>query len=187
MAKDTHLVWMDMEMTGLEPAVDDIIEIATVITDSELNIVDELPSIVIHQDASRFEKMDDWNRDQHTKSGLWAEVVKSTVTLADAEQQTLTFIKKYIAPNKSPLCGNSIWQDRRFLRRYMKSVDAYLHYRIIDVSTIKELVGRWYPAAPVNKNKNNTHRAVQDVYDSIEELRQYRDKYFTPRNVGSSK
>lgn len=171
-----------MEMTGLDPQTDEIIEIATVITDTELNIIAELPSIIIHQDQSRFAKMDDWNKDQHTKSGLWAEVVKSEVTLADAEKQTLDFIKKHISANKSPLCGNSIWQDRRFLRRYMKTVDAYLHYRMVDVSTIKELVNRWYPQPPSPKNKVNTHRAVQDVYDSIDELKMYREKFFVGRD-----
>ncbi len=186
---DTHMVWMDMEMTGLDPQTDEIIEIATVITDGELNVIAELPSIILHQDQSRFAKMDDWNKEQHTKSGLWAEVVKSTVTLADAEQQTLAFIKKHIGPKKSPLCGNSIWQDRRFLRRYMQEIDAYLHYRIVDVSTIKELVHRWYPQQqPTNKNKANVHRAVQDVYDSIEELKLYRQQYFVHRdNVGQQK
>lgn len=177
-ANKSRLVWMDMEMTGLDPDKEAIIEIATIITDSELNVIATGPELVVHQDAARFETMDAWNQKQHKQSGLWPKVVASTITVADAEAQTLAFIKQHVPIHTSPLCGNSIWQDRRFLRRYMPKIDSYLHYRIVDVSTIKELAGRWYPNASAPKNKDNNHRALSDIIESIEELRYYRSNIF---------
>lgn len=175
-----RMVWMDLEMTGLDPEQDTIIEIATLVTDHDLNVVEEGPEIVIHQDQSRFDKMDDWNKEHHTKSGLWAKVVQSTVTLAQAEAETLAFIKKHCGPRESPLCGNSVWQDRRFLARYMQKIDLHLHYRLVDVSTVKELVVRWYPGARFEKKKN-THRAMDDIRESLAELKFYREKFFAQR------
>lgn len=171
------LVWMDLEMTGLEPDRDTIIEIATLITDAELNIIAEGPEIVIHQDAALFDKMDDWNREHHTKSGLWKKVVESNVSLAEAEARTVDFLKANIGPRESPLCGNSVWQDRRFLTRYMPLLESYLHYRLVDVSTIKELAVRWYPQVKFAKAKG-AHRALDDIRESIDELRFYRERFF---------
>lgn len=166
-------------MTGLDPETDVIIEIATVVTDSQLNVIAEGPDLVIQRDPALFAKMDSWNQEQHTKSGLWAQVVASTITEAEAERQTLEFIKKYVGHRESPLCGNSIWQDRRFLGRYMKQLEAWLHYRMVDVSTVKELGARWYPQkANQFSKKKNSHRALDDVYESIEELKFYREALF---------
>lgn len=171
---------MDLEMTGLDPDTDTIIEIATLVTDFDLNVIEEGPEIVIHQDASRFDKMDDWNKEHHTKSGLWAKVVSSEVSLAEAEAQTLAFIKKHCAHRESPLCGNSVWQDRRFLARYMRKIDQHLHYRLVDVSTVKELIIRWYPQARFEKKKN-AHRAMDDIRESLEELKFYRENFFAKK------
>jgi len=172
------MVWMDLEMTGLEPERDVIIEIATIITDHNLEIVAEGPCLAVRRDPSYFDLMDDWNKRQHTKSGLWKLVLESPVSPAEAEQQTLDFIKKHVGPKQSPLCGNSIWQDRRFIHRYMKDLDSYLHYRLVDVSTIKELVRRWYPNGPDLPEKPDAHRALDDTRESIRELKFYRDNYF---------
>ena len=175
----TKLVWMDLEMTGLDPETDVIIEIATVITDSQLNVIAEGPDLVIKRDPSLFAGMDSWNQEHHTKSGLWAAVVSSTISEAEAERQTLEFLKKHVALRESPLCGNSVWQDRRFLGRYMKQLEAHLHYRLIDVSTLKELGARWHPQrASGFAKKKNSHRALDDVYESIEELKFYREALF---------
>lgn len=173
----SKLVWMDLEMTGLDPARDTILEIATLITDSELNIVAEGPEIVVRQPLARLQAMDAWNREHHGKSGLWDKVLASTVELAQAEARTLDFIRAHVGAKESPLCGNSIWQDRRFLAVCMPDLDAYLHYRLIDVSTIKELVSRWYPAAKYGKKKGN-HRALDDIRESLDELRHYRATVF---------
>lgn len=175
--KNTKLVWMDLEMTGLEPDRDTIIEIATLITDGDLNLLAEGPELVIHQDPALFATMDDWNREHHKKSGLWQKVVDSKISLVDAEQQTLAFLKQHIGPKESPLCGNSIWQDRRFLFRHMQSLEAYLHYRLVDVSTLKELAARWYPSLKFVKTKSS-HRALDDVRESLAELKFYRDHLF---------
>lgn len=172
-----HLVWMDLEMTGLNPESDEIIEIASLVTDGQLNIIAEGPEIVIHQPPSRFQKMDEWNRNQHTKSGLWAKVLASQVTIADAEKQTLDFLREHTAPKVTPLCGNSIWQDRRFINRYMPAIDSFLHYRMVDVSSFKEMVQRWYPKIG-SVNKRESHRALDDIIESVEELKFYRDKVF---------
>jgi oligoribonuclease len=177
------LVWMDLEMTGLEPERDTIIEMATLITDGELNVLAEGPEIVIHQDAKLFDTMDDWNREHHTKSGLWAKVVASEISLAEAEQQTLAFLKQHLAPREAPLAGNSVWQDRRFLARYMKGLEGFLHYRLVDVSTIKELAGRWYPNLRYTKRKG-AHRALDDIRESLDEMKFYRQALFkTPEEV----
>lgn len=172
-------VWMDLEMTGLLPEQDVIIEMATIITDIDLNIVAEGPSLIIQREATRFATMDEWNRTTHTKSGLWQMVIDSTISEADAEAQTLAFIRQHVKPNESPLCGNSIWQDRRFLARYMKTLDSYLHYRMIDVSTLKELTKRWFPAGPKAPEKTDAHRALDDIRASIEELRFYREHFLS--------
>lgn len=175
----TKLVWMDLEMTGLDPERDLIIEMATLITDSDLNIIAEGPEIVIHRPANLFETMDDWNREQHTKSGLWAKVLESKISQIEAEQQTLSFLKQHIGPRESPLCGNSIWQDRRFIAKYMKDLDNYLHYRLIDVSTIKILGKLWYPKdMEKGIEKKSAHRALDDIRESIEELKLYRQALF---------
>lgn len=175
----TKLVWMDLEMTGLDPERDLIIEMATLITDSDLNIIAEGPEIVIHRPANLFETMDDWNREQHTKSGLWAKVLESKISQIEAEQQTLSFLKQHIGPRESPLCGNSIWQDRRFIAKYMKDLDNYLHYRLIDVSTIKILGKLWYPKdMEKGVEKKSAHRALDDIRESIEELKLYRQALF---------
>jgi oligoribonuclease len=179
-AKDANLVWMDLEMTGLDPDQDRIIEIATVITDSQLNIIDTKISdsfglvMAIHQPDSLLDAMDEWNTQTHGGTGLTARVRASTTTEAEAELQTLQFIKQYVAANKSPLCGNSICQDRRFLYRYMPTLSAYLHYRNIDVSTIKELAKRWAPQTLSALNKKGSHKALDDILESIEELKFYR-------------
>lgn len=177
------LVWMDLEMTGLEPDRDTIIEMATLITDGELNVIAEGPEIVIHQDAKLFDGMDDWNREHHTKSGLWAKVVASEISLAQAEQETLAFLKQHLGPREAPLAGNSVWQDRRFLARYMRQLEGFLHYRLVDVSTVKELAGRWYPKLRYTKRKG-AHRALDDIRESLDEMKFYRQALFrTPEEV----
>ncbi len=173
------LVWMDLEMTGLDPELDTIIEIATIITDNALNIIAEGPNLVIHEPASRYQQMDAWNQAQHKKSGLWEKVISSSISLSEAEQQTLEFLKKYVSPKSSPLAGNSVWQDRRFLLKYMPTLEAHLHYRLVDVSAIKELASRWYPEKSFKKNKN-LHRALDDIKESIEELKFYKENFFIP-------
>lgn len=172
-----RLVWMDLEMTGLDPDKDTIIEIATLITDGELNIIADGPELVVRQDPQLFAGMDDWNQEHHTKSGLWQKVITSKVSLAEAERLTLAFIQQHAGPKESPLCGNSIWQDRRFLVRHMPLVESYLHYRLVDVSTIKELATRWYPTIKFIKKKG-AHRALDDIRESLDELRFYRQTLF---------
>lgn len=171
------LVWIDLEMTGLDPDQDQIIEIATIVTDSQLNIIADGPDLVIHCPEERLQKMDSWNRKHHRKSGLWNQCIGSELTVQDAEQQTLEFLKRHLKPRESPLCGNSIWQDRRFLAKGMAHLDQFLHYRIIDVSTLKELGLRWYPQ--VNKyEKKGLHRALDDIRESIAELQYYKEHFF---------
>jgi len=170
---------MDMEMSGLEPDRDVILEVATIITDADLNIIEQGPCHIIQRSPELFDTMDEWNRTHHTKSGLWAAVLASPVTESQAMQSTLDFIKKHCPPQASPLCGNSIWQDRRFLAKYWKPVDQYLHYRIVDVSTIKELTARWYPGIETPVGKKNSHRALDDILESIEEMQFYRKHVFT--------
>jgi oligoribonuclease len=172
-----NLVWMDLEMTGLDPERETIIEIATIITDGDLNIIAEGPNIVIHQPDHLLDGMDEWNTAHHGDSGLTAKVKSSTTSMHHAEMQSLDFIRQYVPAQTSPLCGNSIHQDRRFLVPYMPELEAYLHYRNIDVSTIKELARRWYPndKAPIKKAE---HLALADIRESINELRWYREKLF---------
>jgi len=172
-----NLVWMDLEMTGLDPEVDTIIEIATIITDGNLNIVAEGPSIAVHQPDAALDGMDEWNTTHHGDSGLTARVRASKISMAEAEQQTLDFVRRYVPERTSPLCGNSIHQDRRFLVPYMPELEAWMHYRNIDVSTVKELARRWYPAiqAPL---KQGEHLALADVRESITEMIFYREKLF---------
>ena len=175
-ASRNNLIWLDMEMSGLHPHVDVPLEIATIITDNDLNELAEGPNLVIHQPDSVLEAMDEWNTDHHGRSGLTQAVRESTISLQEAERQTLEFVKAWTQPNSSPLCGNSIAQDRRFIRRYMPDLDAHLHYRIIDISSIKELSWRWFELGPPEKRES--HRALDDVRESIEELQFYRQTLF---------
>ena len=178
MAKE--LVWIDLEMTGLNPQIHKIIEIATIITDSELNIVAKGPDLVINASDDELNKMNTYVRDMHTKSGLISEVRKSSLTIRDAEIETLEFINKHIkAKNKPPVCGNSIGTDRRFLDVQMNDLENRFHYRVVDVSSIKELANRWYPDIDRNiPSKAENHRALEDIIESIEELKYYREKLF---------
>lgn len=178
-----NLIWIDLEMTGLDSQHDQIIEIATIISDSELNIIAEGPVLAIHQPDSVLAQMDDWNQKQHRKSGLLAQVKASTTTTAEAEAATLDFIKQHVAAKQSPMCGNSICQDRRFMARLMPELEAYFHYRNLDVSSIKELTKRWYPEH--NYRKCSNHTALADIRDSIDELRHYRKHIFIPTTTPS--
>jgi oligoribonuclease len=171
---------MDLEMSGLDPDQETILEIATIITDGELNILAEGPNIVVHQPDAVLDGMDEWCTQHHGVSGLTAKVRESTISMRQAEQQTLDFIKQYVPPRCSPLCGNSIHQDRRFLVRYMRELEGYVHYRNIDVSTIKELGRRWYPSIPA-PIKEAEHLALADIRESINELAYYRDNFFRNR------
>lgn len=178
MNKKEHLVWIDLEMTGLNVEIDVILEMATIVTDNQLNIIEEGPALILHQPQAALTMMDDWVRTQHTKSGLVDAVKISSMTIAVAQEETLDFIKKYCPPQDAILCGNSVWQDRIFLRKYMPRLVEYLHYRIIDVSSVKELAMRWYPSSPYVKfEKPDNHRALEDIRSSIKELAHYR-KYF---------
>ncbi|MDG1694717.1 MAG: oligoribonuclease [Porticoccaceae bacterium] len=175
--QNLNLIWIDLEMTGLDPLQERIIEIATVVTDSELNILAEGPSIAINQSEKLLQAMDEWNTNQHGKSGLTSRVQKSTVTEVQAELATIEFLKQWVPQGASPMCGNSIGQDRRFLVRYMPELANYFHYRNLDVSTIKELVRRWKPELMNGFTKKGSHLAMDDVYDSIEELAYYREVF----------
>ena len=172
-----NLIWIDLEMTGLDPLSDYIIEIATIITDSQLNLIQSGPVIAIHTDNSVLAEMDDWNTRQHSKSGLLDRVRKSRVKTPEAEQQTLDFVSRYVQADTSPMCGNSICQDRRFMARLMPKLEAYFHYRNLDVSSVKMLVNRWAPDKD-QFTKEPSHLALDDIRDSIEELRFYRERYF---------
>lgn len=172
-----NLIWIDLEMTGLDTDNDRIIEIATIITDNRLNVIEEGPVVAIHQNDSILQAMDEWNTNQHSLSGLIERVRKSQYTVAHAENMTLEFVKKFVPPRVSPMCGNSICQDRRFMHRLMPTLEQYFHYRNLDVSSVKELVSRWYPSAS-QFEKNSSHQAMQDIRDSIEELRFYREHFF---------
>ena len=178
MAKDPRaLVWIDLEMTGLIPERDRIIEIATIVTDTNLEVIAEGPVIAVHQSDELLMSMDEWNTRTHNETGLVERVKTSAHTEEDAELETLQFIQQHVPKKKSPLCGNSICQDRRFLYRYMPKLEAWLHYRNLDVSSIKELAGRWRPEIRDAFVKRNTHRALDDIRESIQELRHYRDHF----------
>ncbi|EKD77849.1 MAG: hypothetical protein ACD_42C00153G0002 [uncultured bacterium] len=170
---ENNLVWIDLEMTGLDCERERIIEMAAVITNSNLDVLAESPVFAIHQPQSLLDGMDGWNIKHHTQSGLVRRVQMSVVTESQAEASMLAFLKEFVPPQKSPMCGNSIWQDRRFLAKYMPQLEKFFHYRLLDVSTLKIITQRWYPSLQGFK-KESTHQALQDVRDSIEELRYYR-------------
>jgi oligoribonuclease len=172
-----NLVWLDMEMTGLDPERDRIIEVAIVVTDSQLNTVAEAPVLVVHQSDGVLEAMDGWNKSTHARSGLTAKVKASALAEAEAEQQCLDFLVQHVPSRTSPICGNSICQDRRFLARTMPRLEAYFHYRNLDVSTLKELVKRWKPDLAKGLTKHGKHEALADIYESIEELKYYREHF----------
>ena len=172
--QDLHLIWIDLEMTGLNPDTDQIIEIATLITDDELNELAVGPELAIQTPLAKLEAMDDWNRSHHSASGLWQRALASTVNLAMAETATIAFLREWVAPGVSPICGNSIGQDRRFLARGMPELERYFHYRNLDVSTVKELAKRWAPAVAAGMVKQGAHLALSDIRESVAELRYYR-------------
>lgn len=176
--KLSALIWIDLEMTGLDPLNDRIIEIATLVTDPHLNIIGEGPIVAIHQSAEVLGRMDDWNQKQHGQSGLITRVQDSAFSVQQAEAQTLEFVRQHVSPKASPMCGNTICQDRRFLHRWMPQLEAYFHYRHLDVSTVKELARMWAPEVFKNFSKSSRHLAMDDIKDSIEELRYYRDHFF---------
>ena len=182
-----NLVWMDLEMTGLDPDLEVIIEIATLVTDHDLNILAEGPCLAIHQSDEILTRMDDWNQKHHNASGLVERVRKSKITNEEASRQTLEFIKQYCPENTSPLCGNSIGQDRKFLDKYMKKLHNYLHYRSVDVTSVKELVKRWYPDGPKLSRKSDSHMALTDVKESLDELIFYRKEYFISNGLTNTK
>lgn len=175
--KLSTLVWIDLEMSGLDPEVNRILEMAIIITDSELNILAEGPVLAIHQSHEHLASMDEWNTQHHNDSGLVQRVLDSAIDEKQAEQIAIEFLAKYVEPKQSPLCGNSIYQDRRFLARYMPNLEGYFHYRNIDVSTIKELARRWAPEVYASVKKEGKHLALDDIRESINELKHYRGKF----------
>jgi oligoribonuclease len=176
----THLLWLDMEMTGLSPDTDRIIEIAIVVTDADLNTVAEGPVLVVHQPDEVMDAMDNWNKGTHGKSGLIDRVKASQLDEAEAEAQMLAFVKQHVPAKTSPMCGNSICQDRRFMARFMPQLEAFFHYRNLDVSTLKELAKRWRPGLSEGFKKSNKHEALADIYESIDELKYYREHFIRP-------
>jgi oligoribonuclease len=176
---ENNLVWMDMEMTGLDPARDHILEIAVLVTDTHLNLLEEGPCFAVHQPEEILQGMDEWNRTHHGQSGLIARVRASTESVRSAEEKVMAFAARFCPPKTAPLCGNSIWQDRRFLDKHMPELNRYFHYRIIDVSSIKELALRWYPQLGPYKKKEQ-HLALADIRESLDELRYYRTHCFLP-------
>jgi oligoribonuclease len=175
---DTHLVWVDMEMTGLRPEVDRIIEVAVVVTDGNLEVLAQGPVLAIHQPDAVLAAMDAWNTATHGRSGLTERVRTSTVTEAEAQMRLIDFLRPWVPPGKSPMCGNSICQDRRFMARTMPELEAYFHYRNLDVSTVKELCKRWRPEVARAFAKRSAHTALADIEESIDELRHYREHFF---------
>jgi oligoribonuclease len=176
---DDHLVWVDMEMSGLDPEANRILEVAVVVTDGQLNFVAQGPVLVIHQTDEHMATMDAWNQSTHGRSGLTEKVKQSTLTEGQAEEQLLAFLKTVVPAGKSPMCGNTIHQDRRFMARYMPTLEAYFHYRNLDVSTIKELCRRWRPEVYKGFEKKGAHTALADILESVEELRYYRDHFLS--------
>jgi len=177
-ARSDNLIWIDMEMTGLDPEVDLVLEVAVIVTDTDLNIVAEGPLVTVFQTDDVLNGMDEWNTTHHTRSGLVERVRNEGVSLQEAEEQLLNFLKSHVDAKASPLCGNSVGQDRRFMVKYLPQFEDYFHYRILDVSTIKELARRWRPEIHEGVIKKGEHRALEDVRESIEELRYYRDTFF---------
>ena len=180
MPSSDYLIWIDLEMTGLKPDTDVIIEMATIVTDADLRIVAEGPVIAIHQPDAVLEAMDDWNRRTHGASGLITRVRDSKYTMASAEARTLEFVRALVEPNASPMCGNSICQDRRFLARHMPTLEKFFHYRNLDVSTVKELARRWAPGIIPGFSKQGEHKALADIQESIRELAYYREHFIAP-------
>ncbi|PXX39776.1 oligoribonuclease [Undibacterium pigrum] len=174
---EMNLIWLDMEMTGLDPDTDRIIEVAVVVTDSQLNVLAEGPVFAIHQSDETLDKMDNWNKGTHGRSGLIDKVKASTVTEADAETALIAFLKPFVPAGKSPMCGNTICQDRRFMARGMPKLEAFFHYRNLDVSTLKELCRRWKPELASGFKKHQKHTALADILESIEELKYYREHF----------
>lgn len=182
MTQDTqNLIWLDLEMTGLNPETDRIIEIATVVTDKQLKILDQGPVLAIRQSEAVLAAMDDWNQKHHGQSGLIERVRQSQVDEAEAERQTLAFLRRWVPERTSPMCGNTIGQDRRFLCRYMPGLETYFHYRSIDVSTLKELAARWAPEIKNGFSKIAAHQALDDIKESIDELRYYRQNFIAEK------
>jgi len=179
-----NLIWIDLEMTGLVPDRDRIIEIATLVTDKELNVIAAGPELAINQDESVLAGMDEWNVEHHTRSGLYERVLSSNVSEREAEQATLDFLREHVPERASPMCGNTICQDRRFLARYMPELEAFFHYRHIDVSTFKELAKRWAPSVLDGLQKESMHRALADIEESVDELRHYRAQMLRPEYGG---
>lgn len=179
MDKKTNLIWIDLEMTGLDHEKEVIIEIATIVTDSNLNEIATGPDLVIHADDTYIDGMDEWNTRQHNMTGLVQQVRDSETSMADAERQTLEFLKQHVDARVSPMCGNSICTDRRFLARYMPALEAFFHYRMIDVSTLKELARRWAPHLVEGLKKDTDHRALSDIRESIKELQHYRKTFIS--------
>jgi oligoribonuclease len=178
MAQDpSNLIWIDMEMSGLDPEAERVLEVAIVVTDGNLNTVAEAPVLVVHQSEEVLAAMDDWNKSAHAKSGLIDRVKASTLTESQVEQQMVAFLADYVPPGVSPMCGNSVHQDRRFMARYLPQLEAYFLYRNLDVSTLKELARRWKPQIMTGLTKHGKHEALADVHESIEELKYYREHF----------
>ncbi|MEH6813379.1 MAG: oligoribonuclease [Motiliproteus sp.] len=178
MSHDSNLIWIDLEMTGLDPDNDLIIEIATLVTDAQLNVLAEGPTVAVHQPDVALDGMDEWCTRQHGKSGLTQRVRESRYTEAQAEQETIAFLQQHMAAGLSPMCGNSICQDRRFLYRYMPELEKFFHYRNLDVSSVKELARRWSPQVLKGVRKSGAHLAMDDIRDSVNELRHYKETFF---------
>ena len=172
-----HLIWVDMEMSGLNPDTDKVLEVAIVVTDTHLNTVAEAPVLVVHQHDAVLDAMDTWNKAAHAKSGLTERVKTSSLPEADVESRMVEFLRQHVPPGVSPLCGNSVHQDRRFMVRYLPRLEAFFHYRNLDVSTLKELVKRWKPELAAGFAKHGKHEALADIYESIEELKYYREHF----------